>query len=81
MQRDHDVQSGFLLLFGKHSINTSSTVQGPHGLSSDESEFYACVKEGAALLGNRRLMEEERLDLSLTLRLRTDSSGAKGCAI
>ena len=42
--------SGLVLLFGRHCLKTSSSVQEPIGLSSGESEFYACVKGGAALL-------------------------------
>ena len=48
--------SGLVILFGKHCLKTSSSVQEPIGLSSGESEFYACVKGGAALLRMRSLM-------------------------
>ena len=48
--------SGLVLLFGKHCLKTSSSVQEPTGLSSGETEFDACVKGGAALLGMRSLM-------------------------
>ena len=43
--------SGVLIMYGQHCLKTSSTVQEPIGLSSGESEFYAAVKGGAALLG------------------------------
>ena len=48
--------SGLVLLFGRHCLKTSSSVQEPIELSSGESEFYACVKGGAAFLGMRSLM-------------------------
>ena len=48
--------SGLVLLFGRHCLKTSLSVQEPIGLSSGESEFYACVKGGAALLGMRSSM-------------------------
>ena len=44
--------SGLVILFSEHCLKTSSSVQEQIGLSSGESEFYACVKGGAALLGN-----------------------------
>ena len=53
--------SGLVLLFGKHCFKTSSSVQEPIGLSSGESEFYACVKGGAALLEMRSLMMDWRV--------------------
>ena len=71
--------SGLLLLFGRHCLKTSSSVQGPIGLSSGESEFYACVK-GAALLGMRSLMLDWGICPKLTLIIRTDPSAAKGFA-
>ena len=72
--------SGLVLLFGRHCLKTSSSVQGPSGLSSGESEFYACVKGGASLLGMRSLMLDWRICPKLTLKIRTDSSAAKGFA-
>ena len=42
--------SGLVLLFGRHCLKTSSSDQEPIGLSSGESEIYACVNGGAALL-------------------------------
>ena len=70
--------SGLVILFGKHCLKTSSSMQEPIGLSSGESEFYACVKGGAALLGMRSLMQDWRVCPKLTLKIRTDSSAAKG---
>ena len=72
--------SGLVLLFGKHCLKTSSSVQEPIGLSSGVSEFYACVKGGAALLGMRSLMMDWGVCPKLTLKIRTDSSAAKGFA-
>ena len=72
--------SGLVLLFGRHCLKTSSSVQGPIGLSSGESEFYACVKGGAVLLGMRSLMLDWGIGPKLTLKIRTDSSAAKGFA-
>ena len=72
--------SGLVLLFGKHCLKTSSSVQEPIGLSSGESEFYACVKGGGALLGMRSLMLDWGVCPKLTFNLRTDSSAAKGFA-
>ena len=70
--------SGLVILFGKHCLKTSSSVQEPIGLSSGESEFYACVEGGAALLGMRSLMQDWGVCPKLTLKIRTDSSAAKG---
>ena len=70
--------SGLVILFGKHCLKTSSSVQEPLGLSSGESEFYACVKGGAALLGMRSLVQDWGVCPKLTLKIRTDSSAAKG---
>ena len=53
---------------------------GTNGLSSGESEFYACVKGGASLLGMRSLMLDWGICPKLTLKIRTDSSAAKGFA-
>ena len=72
--------SGLVLLFGRHCLKTSSSVQEPIGLSFGESEFYACVKGGAALLGMRSLMLDWGVCPKLTLKIRTDSSAAKGFA-
>ena len=44
--------SGLVLLFGRHCLKTSSSVQEPIGLSSGESEFYACVKGWSSVAGN-----------------------------
>ena len=59
--------SGLVLLFGRHCLKTSSSVQEPIGLSSGESEFYACVKGGAAWLGLRSLMLDWGVCPKLTL--------------
>ena len=72
--------SGLVLLFGRHCLKTFSSVQEPIGLSSGESEFYACVKGGAALLGMRSSMLDWRVCPKLSLKIRTDSSAAKGFA-
>ena len=55
-------------------------MQEPFGLSSGESEFYACVKGGAPLLGMRSLMLDWGVCPKLTLKIRTDSSAAEGFA-
>ena len=72
--------SGLVFLFGRHCLETSSSVQEPIGLSSGESEFDACVKGGAALLGMRSLRLDWGVCPKLTLKIRTDSSAAKGFA-
>ena len=72
--------SGLVFPFGKHCLKTSSSVQEPIGLSSGESEFYACVKGGASLLGMRSLMMDWGVCPKLTLKIRTYSSAAKGFA-
>ena len=72
--------SGLVLLFGRHCLKTSSSVQEPIWLSSGESEFYACVKGGAALLVMRSLMLDWGVCPKLTVEFRTDSSAAKGFA-
>ena len=56
--------SGLVVMYGKHCLKTSSTVQEPIGLSSGESEYYACVKGGAALLGIRSLMRDWSIEAS-----------------
>ena len=63
--------SGLVLLFGRHCLKTSSSVQEPIGLSSGEPEFYACVKGGAALLGMRSLMLDWGVCPMLTLSSQT----------
>eukprot|EP00971_Amphidinium_carterae_P168137 3331652-Amphidinium_carterae.1 len=70
--------TGQVVMYGRHCIKSSSTVQEPIGLSSGESEFYACVRGAAILLGLRALAEDWKLDLGLKLKVRTDSSAAKG---
>ena len=72
--------SGMVVMFGRHCLKTSSTVQAPIGLSSGEAEYYACVKGGATLLGMRALMEDWGLTTNGVLKLKTDSSAAKGFA-
>ena len=72
--------SGLVFLFGRHCLKTSSSVQEPIGLSSGESEFYACVKGGAALLRMWSLMLDGGVCPKLTLKIWTDSSAAKGFA-
>ena len=72
--------SGLVLLFERHCLKTSSSVQEPSGLSSEESELHACVKGGAVLLGMRSLMMDWRVCPKLTLKIRADSSAAKGFA-
>ena len=74
------LSSGLVLLFGRYCLKTSSSVQEPIGLSSGESEFYASVTGGAALLGMRSLMLDWGVCPKLTLKIRTDSSAAKGFA-
>ena len=44
--------SGLVLLFGRHCLKTSSSVQEPIGLCSGESEFYACVERRSSAAGN-----------------------------
>ena len=61
--------SGLVLLFGRHCLKTSSSVQGPIRLSSGESEFHACVKGGAALLGMPSLMLDWGICPKLTLKI------------
>ena len=67
-------------MYGQRCLKTSSTVQEPIGLSSGESEFYAAVKGGAALLGLDALMKDWGVDTLPVLVLKTDSSAAKGFA-
>eukprot|EP00971_Amphidinium_carterae_P222788 4421351-Amphidinium_carterae.9 len=61
-------------MYGSHHIRTSSTVQEFIGLSSGESEFYACVRGAATLLGLKALGEDWQLNLGMEVRVRTDSS-------
>ena len=68
--------SGLVLLFGKHCLKTFSSVQGRIGLSSGESEFYACVKGGAALLGMRSLM----LDWGIGPKVDSENSNGLQCS-
>jgi len=72
--------SGLVVMLGKHCLKTSSTVQEPIGLSSGEAEYYACVKGGATLLGIRSMMRDWGIDAKPVLKLKTDSSAAKGFA-
>jgi hypothetical protein len=72
--------SGLVLMYGKHLLKSSSSVQGPLGLSSGESEYYACVKGGCYILGVRSLMLDWGMQAKLVLNVKTDSSAAKGFA-
>ena len=72
--------SGLVIKYGHHVLTTSSSIQGPIGLSSGESEYYACVKGRCYLLGIRALLEDWGLATKLILNLKTDSSAAKGFA-
>ena len=67
-------------MYGRHCLKTSSTVQGPIGLSSGESEFYAAIKGGAALLGLKSLMQGWGVTTLPVHVLKTDLSAAKGFA-
>ena len=69
---------GLTLILLETCLKTSSSVQGPIGLSFGKSEFYACVKGGAALLGMLSLMMDWGICPKWTLKIRTDSSTAKG---
>ena len=70
--------SGLVIMHGQHCLKSSSTIQDPISLSSGESEYYACVKGGCYVLGVKSLMQEWGLNLPLMLKVRTDSSAAKG---
>ena len=65
-------------MYGDHCLKTSSTVQGPIGLSSGEGEFYACVRGGCYLLGIKSLFEDWGLEIPAALQIQTDSSAAQG---
>ena len=67
-----------MTLHGKLCIKTSTAVQEPIEHPPGESEFYACVKRGAALIGMRLLTEDWRLAVKLIVRLRAHSSAAQG---
>ena len=70
--------AGLVLMSGGHGLKTSSTLPGPIGLSSGESEFYPCVKGGAKLLGMVSLTQDRGISARLALVLRTDGGAAKG---
>ena len=72
--------SGLVLMYGEHCLKTSSTVQGPIGLSSGESEYYSCVLGGATLLGASAILSEWGVDPRRALIVRSDSSAAIGFA-
>ena len=64
------------LMLGKNLIETSTSTQQVVALSSSESEFYGVLRSAACALQLRALMVE--LDLKLTVRVLSDSSGARG---
>ena len=70
--------SGLAIQYGGHCVKTSSTVQEPIGLSSGESEFYACVRGGCYLLGIQAILLDWCAGTRCVLKLKTDSAAAKG---
>merc|ERR1711953_871042 len=64
-----------IIMRGKHMLRHSSTLQGPIGMNSGESEYYALVHGSAYSLGTQAMHEDWGLKLSLTIL--SDSSSAR----
>ena len=67
--------SGMIIMRGKHRLRHSSTLQGPIGMNSGESEYYALVHGSAYSLGTQSMFEDWGLRLNLTIL--SDSSSAR----
>jgi len=65
-------------LFGKHTLDTSSTTQSVVALSTGESEFHAIVKGGASVMQTRALLEE--LGLKVRAVVCSDATAGLGMA-
>ena len=62
-------------MFGGHCLKPYSQTQETIALSSGESEFYGIAKAAAMGLGMKGMMED--LEMSVEIRVNTDSSAAK----
>ncbi len=63
--------SGFVVMFGKHSIKTRSPTQETVALSSGESEFYGIAKAATVGRGMKGLTAD--LGLQVEVQINTDS--------
>ncbi|CAE7515888.1 unnamed protein product [Symbiodinium natans] len=68
--------TGLVTMLGSHCVKHSSNVQSTISLSSGESEFYAIVRAGSIGLSLQAMLEDWGLKVSL--RIRSDSSAARG---
>ena len=59
---------------------TWSNTQAIIALSSGEAEFYGAVKAGSIGLGLKSIMKDMGVECKLKLKVKTDSSAAKGIA-
>ena len=66
------------MMWGDHVLKHWSRTQNKVSLSSGEAELYALVKASAETIGMKHLIEE--LGATVSARVATDSSAAKGIA-
>ena len=67
-------------MIGNHVVKTWSNTQAIIALSSGEAEFYGAVKAGSIGLGLKSIMKDMGIECKLKLKVKTDSSAAKGIA-
>ena len=70
--------SGGIVSIGKHVIKSWSATQKIVALSVGEAEYYGLVKGSSIAMGARSIMSDLGVDLSI--RVKTDSTAAKGIA-
>ena len=63
---------------GKHVIKSWSLTQSVIALSSGETEYYGLVKGASLAMGTRSFIADLGIDMGI--RVRTDSTAAKGIA-
>ena len=80
MQEDEKIKHRRVAMIGEHATKSWSNTQAIIALSSGEAEFYGLVKGGSIGLGLRSIMSDMGVECKLRMRVRTDSSAAKGIA-
>jgi len=70
--------SGGIIRSGNHVIKSWSLTQSVIALSSGEAEYYGLVKGASLAMGTRSLIAD--LGINMGIRVRADSTAAKGIA-
>ena len=66
-------------MWGSHLLKSWSTTQDVVALSSGETEFYGIVRAAAQGLGLKSMLGD--FGVSVTVRVHTDASAARGIAV